>query len=526
MRRFILGVTLSLLWMGAAAMSLAVGATVESGKSPHFESAEHLYLFSTFENAQHGLIFKYSTDGIQWSSIMTGYSYVDPSNLRDPSWIQVGDTFYVAYTLAYPAVTNAFQIIKSTDLVNWQPVATLEVTQVAGGGQAWAPEWFYDKKTGQYCLIVTGVTAGFYPMRPYVFTAISSDLSIWSASQEVTGTNFPGKVIDSFIEEQSGIYYLFYNNNDTGYVEVATSTQRDSGYTVIKSGDWAGWGSAFQGPSLVRLPDGRWRIYLDSYGERNGVKQFYSESATSDLATTSWSPVTGLTTLPGIVSLCEHGTFREIFPTRKITLNALPSGSGATGGGGAVIQGNAVTVTATPQIAYSFTNWTENGSLVSVASSYSFTATGDRNLVANFLMKPFYQWWTSHVTSGGLDDLSVSGPAATPLQDGTANVLKYLCNIDPALALSDSDRAALPRSGVETRLSVNYLTLTYRRNRAATDLTVQVQTSVDLQSWSTVTPDFIEELTTDASTGDPIRKVGVSTGGATNKFIRLNLITP
>ena len=51
-----------------------------------------------------------------------------------------------------------------------------------------------------------------------------------------------------------------------------------------------------------------------------------------------------------------------------------------------------VTVTANPFPGYVFQNWTENGSIVSTSSSYSFTVTASRNLVANFTS-------TYHVTA-------------------------------------------------------------------------------------------------------------------------------
>ena len=47
-----------------------------------------------------------------------------------------------------------------------------------------------------------------------------------------------------------------------------------------------------------------------------------------------------------------------------------------------------VTLTATPNAGYKFTNWTEGGSVVSTSATYTFTITGDRNLRANFQALP------------------------------------------------------------------------------------------------------------------------------------------
>lgn len=484
------------------------------------------YLFSTFDNNR-GLIFSTSNDGVQWTTMTSTYSYVDASNLRDPSWIKVGDTVYVAYTLAYPTVTNSFKIIKTKDFVNWSVVATPSIPQVAGG-QAWAPEWFRDPSTGQFHIIVTGVNATWVPMKPYILDALSADFSSWSAPREITGSNFPSKVIDSWIEKQNGVYYLFYNNNDTGCLEVATSTSLDSGYTVIKSGNWNGWyvgSNGWQGPSLITLPDGRRRLYLDSYAPIGGRKLFYAESSSSDLATATWSALTAATGSTGFVGPYEHGTIREFIATRQIVVSASPVAGGIVNGGGAVDQGTTQTLTATPGSAYDFVNWTENGTEVSTAATYQFTVSGDRNLVANFALKPFYNWWSQY-TATGLEDVNVSGPAATPRHDGTPNALKYLCGIDPTQPMDEAAKAALPRMGVETQGATSYLMLTFRQNPAATGLTVQVQSATDLSDWQTVTPGFWQNTGTDGATGYPIVKIGVAIGSSSRQFIRLKLTVP
>src|SRR5262249_45039091 len=71
-------------------------------------------------------------------------------------------------------------------------------------------------------------------------------------------------------------------------------------------------------------------------------------------------------------------------PSYTILLSPPPSASGAVSGGRRFVSGNTVTVTASPASGFNFTNWTENGTTVSTSASYSFTATANRTLVANF----------------------------------------------------------------------------------------------------------------------------------------------
>ena len=69
-----------------------------------------------------------------------------------------------------------------------------------------------------------------------------------------------------------------------------------------------------------------------------------------------------------------------------VTVNATPNPAegGTVNGGGAYPEGADCTLTATPAAGYTFINWTENDEVVSTEAEYSFTVTGNRDLVANF----------------------------------------------------------------------------------------------------------------------------------------------
>lgn len=70
--------------------------------------------------------------------------------------------------------------------------------------------------------------------------------------------------------------------------------------------------------------------------------------------------------------------------TCTITASVNNSAYGSITGGGSVPIGADVTLTATANAGYKFVNWTENGKVVSNFAHYTFTATGNRNLVAVF----------------------------------------------------------------------------------------------------------------------------------------------
>jgi hypothetical protein len=71
-----------------------------------------------------------------------------------------------------------------------------------------------------------------------------------------------------------------------------------------------------------------------------------------------------------------------------ITASASPPVAGTVNGAGAYAYQELVILTATANSGYFFSNWTENGNFVSAANPYSFSATANRNLVANFLPVP------------------------------------------------------------------------------------------------------------------------------------------
>ena len=71
-----------------------------------------------------------------------------------------------------------------------------------------------------------------------------------------------------------------------------------------------------------------------------------------------------------------------------ISVSASPANGGSVSGGNTYNYGQSCTVTATTNSGYNFTNWTENGSVVSASPSYTFTVNSNRTLVANFAIIP------------------------------------------------------------------------------------------------------------------------------------------
>ncbi len=75
----------------------------------------------------------------------------------------------------------------------------------------------------------------------------------------------------------------------------------------------------------------------------------------------------------------------------SITTESIPSNGGNTAGSGIFQTGIQVTVNATAYSGFNFSNWTEDGEVVSTSSTFSFMVSGNKSLIANFTPTQTFQ---------------------------------------------------------------------------------------------------------------------------------------
>jgi len=85
-----------------------------------------------------------------------------------------------------------------------------------------------------------------------------------------------------------------------------------------------------------------------------------------------------------------------------VAVSSNPLLGGTTTGGGTFNSGGSVTVTATPNDGYTFTNWSEGVNIVSTNAVYLFTLAGNRTLVANYTAIPYTVTVSSMPVLGGI----------------------------------------------------------------------------------------------------------------------------
>jgi beta-xylosidase len=159
-----------------------------------------------------------------------------------------------------------------------------------------------------------------------------------------------------------------------------------------------------------------------------------------------------------------------------------------------------------------------NGSLDEFKiSNRAFTATEIASMAAQ---TPFSQWATQYSSLTG-------GITGTPENDGVSNLFKYFCDINPTVPMTVANQAVLPTVGTDTTTlpGTSYLSLTYRMSALACGVTINLQGSPDLKTWTTLTPDINQQIGKDGVTGDPIMELGVKLVG-TCEFLRLNITSP
>jgi len=137
----------------------------------------------------------------------------------------------------------------------------------------------------------------------------------------------------------------------------------------------------------------------------NGVNCTLTATANTGYTFANW-------TLNGaIVSTSASYTFAvntNVALTANFTINSYavtttpsPSAGGTVTGAGSYVYGSSCTVTATPNTGYTFTNWTENGVVLSTDPSYTFTVGAAHTLTAVFTINQYTVSATAYPTTGG-----------------------------------------------------------------------------------------------------------------------------
>lgn len=263
-----------------------------SAAAPSSGSATR-YTIVPFLDSNDGTVNVYTSDDATDFRLAKSSAYTPPSNrIRDASILKHTDGYYyLTYTThTWQDVSTTIGFARSSDRVNWtfQYDYTVPITNLS---RAWAPEWFVDSDGSVNVIVSCSTTDDEWIFTPYRLKATNSGLTAWSSPVALSGigTNH----IDTYIVKSGSTYHAFTKNETTKYIEYATASSLGGPYTISRTGDWAGWGSYREGPALVQLDNGGWRIFFDGYGDGS---YYYSDSYDT-FAT--WSAPTALPVISG-----------------------------------------------------------------------------------------------------------------------------------------------------------------------------------------------------------------------------------
>ena len=308
-------------------------------------------------------------------------------------------------------------------------------------------------------ILVDGVSQG--PIDSFTFNNVNSDHSINAIFQPITtvlpnpwqDTNIGNTITPSKIDYVNGTFKIetfgqdiYWNNDDFSYIYRPLN---GNGEIIAKVSDLTGLHGWIKGGLMIRenLFDNSKHIMIVKTKSNGIASQFRINTGgasdnvnNSSLSNIEWLKVkrsnSTFTTYYSsngedwtildtrtismnndvYVGLCASGANSNT-PVKATFENVAVSGDtfnisatsnnngGSVSGSGTYNYSQNVTVVATANTGYSFKNWTENGTQVSTLPSYTFNATLNRSLTANFEIKTFAVSVLSNDNNGG----SVSG---------------------------------------------------------------------------------------------------------------------
>ncbi|WP_167958174.1 immunoglobulin-like domain-containing protein [Anaerosporobacter faecicola] len=333
-------------------------ATTVKAKSSYTTADNAAYLFAYFkgEGLTNGeqIYFATSENGLDWVDLNEGApvltSTLGECGVRDPFIIRSaeGDKFYLiatdlkingrsggesgnVWTDSQVNGSQSIMIWESEDLVNWSEP---RLTKIAAdnAGCTWAPEIFYDKKTGEYVVFWSSKTSDDSYSKQRVYYCKTRDFytftepELWIELKGQSGETL--SAIDaSVISVENGdgslTYYRFYKNEDSTPEDGVTTGGK---YTIVEKSDsmlgtWTRVSADVlkenqyvEGGTCFKFNgENRWCLLLDNFGGGG-----YYPLVTTDLASGSFTKLT--TDEYSFPSTMRHGTVMNITRAEYDTL--------------------------------------------------------------------------------------------------------------------------------------------------------------------------------------------------------------
>ena len=159
--------------------------------------------------------------------------------------------------------------------------------------------------------------------------------------------------------------------------------------------------------------------------------------------------------------------------------------------------------------------------LTNIAATFTTTFPSySMNVIVLQAPPSFPAWQSQQFTASELSSAGISGTTDDPDHDGVPNLLEYALSMSPKI----NSRVGLPVIGTHSSSGKTYLTLSFAKPRAITDITYNVQVSTDLQTWNSGPAYALR--TDDGSTDQATFRDVTAIGDTPQHFLRLQVTLP
>lgn len=187
-----------------------------------------VYLFSYFVgNGQDGLHLAYSNDGLKWTALNGGNSYLTPTVgkdklMRDPFILPGNDgVFHLIWTSGW--WDKQIGYASSRDLIHWKEQKGIPVMEhEATAKNSWAPEMAYDPESKEYIIFWATTIPGRHSevasserekdLNHRMYCTKTKDFVSFSPTELFYNPDF--STIDANILPKNGRFYMFLKNEN------------------------------------------------------------------------------------------------------------------------------------------------------------------------------------------------------------------------------------------------------------------------------------------------------------------------
>ncbi len=210
------------------------------------------YLFSYFIGSradQENVFFAVSEDGINWKATNKEQpvlkTMLGTTGIRDPfiSRSAEGDRFFLIATdlciakdgdwvKAQRKGSQSIFIWESLDLIHWSEPRLVKINSDTAGC-TWAPEAFYDERTGEYLVFWASRVSMDNFAKQRIYYVKTRDFYYFTEPQ--IWMDYPFSVIDTTIIQDGGVYYRFTKYEDRKRVMMERANSLMGEWSEVKS---------------------------------------------------------------------------------------------------------------------------------------------------------------------------------------------------------------------------------------------------------------------------------------------------